>query len=48
MTHMLQRGLPARQQRPALDLDLVWMAGHGRRQIDPDLFRLLEAIKQTG
>jgi putative molybdopterin biosynthesis protein len=45
---MLQRGLPALQQRPALDLDLVWMAGQGRRQIDPDLFRLLEAIKQTG
>ena len=45
---MLQRGLPALKQRPALDLDLVWMAGQGRRQIDPDLSRLLEAIKRTG
>ena len=32
-----------------LDLDLVWTAGNQpRRQIDADLFRLLEAIKQSG
>ena len=35
-------------QRPGLDLELVWMAGQGRQPIDPDLFRLLEAIKRTG
>jgi len=35
--------------RPTLDLDLVWTAGHQpRKPIDPDLFRLLEAIKHSG
>jgi putative molybdopterin biosynthesis protein len=35
--------------RPTLDLDLVWTAGNQpRRQIDTDLFRLLEAIKRSG
>ena len=34
---------------PLLDLDLVWSAGsHPRRAIDPDLFRLLEAIRHSG
>jgi putative molybdopterin biosynthesis protein len=37
------------ETRPTLDLDLVWTAGNQpRRQIDTDLFRLLEAIKQSG
>jgi molybdate transport repressor ModE-like protein len=36
-------------QHPTLDLDLVWMAGQpDRKPIDPDLFRLLEALKHTG
>src|SRR5579871_6610482 len=35
--------------RPTLDLDLVWTAGNQpRKPIDPDLFRLLEAIKRSG
>ncbi len=35
--------------RPTLDLDLVWKAGrHGKKPIDPELFALLEAIKNTG
>jgi molybdate transport repressor ModE-like protein len=35
--------------RPTLDLDLVWTAGHQpRKSMDPDLFRLLEAIKHSG
>src|SRR5215469_9304904 len=35
--------------RPTLDLDLVWKAGHQpRRSLDPELFALLEAIKNTG
>jgi molybdate transport repressor ModE-like protein len=37
------------QERPTLDLDLVWIAARqGGKAIDPDLFRLLEAIKRTG
>jgi molybdate transport repressor ModE-like protein len=32
-----------------LDLDLVWKAGHQpRKPVDPELFALLEAIKNTG
>jgi molybdate transport repressor ModE-like protein len=35
--------------RPTLDLDLVWKAGHqAKRPIDPELFALLEEIKNTG
>ncbi len=35
--------------RPTLDLDLVWKAGHQpRKSVDPELFALLEAIKNTG
>jgi putative molybdopterin biosynthesis protein len=35
--------------RPTLDLDLVWKAGHlPRRSVEPELFALLEAIKNTG
>lgn len=35
--------------RPTLDLDLVWKAGHQpRKSVDPALFALLEAIKNTG
>ena len=35
--------------RPTLDLGLVWKAGHEpRKSIDPELFALLEAIKNTG
>jgi putative molybdopterin biosynthesis protein len=35
--------------RPTLDLDLVWRAGRQpRRPVDPELFALLEAIKNTG
>jgi putative molybdopterin biosynthesis protein len=45
---MSQQAVPAPQHRPALDLDLTWLAGQGRLPVDPDLFRLLEAIKQTG
>ena len=34
---------------PTLDLDLVWKAGHQpRKPVDPELFALLEAIKNTG
>ena len=34
---------------PTLDLDLVWKAGHQpRKAVDPELFALLEAIKNTG
>lgn len=37
------------QPHPTLDLDLVWKAGHqSRRSIEPELFALLEAIKNTG
>jgi molybdate transport repressor ModE-like protein len=36
-------------RRPTLDLDLVWKAGHQpRKSVDPELFALLEAIKNTG
>lgn len=31
-----------------LDLDLVWKAGRQRRSVEPELFALLEAIKNTG
>jgi molybdate transport repressor ModE-like protein len=35
--------------RPTLDLDLVWKAGHApRKSVDPELFALLDAIKNTG
>lgn len=35
--------------RPTLDLGLIWKAGHEpRKSIDPELFALLEAIKNTG
>src|SRR5262249_39834461 len=35
--------------RPTLDLDLVWKAGHQpRKSVDPELFALLGAIKNTG
>jgi len=35
--------------RPTLDLDLVWKAGHlPKKSVDPELFALLEAIKNTG
>src|SRR5215467_9728674 len=35
--------------RPTLDLDLVWKAGHQpRKSVDPELFALLDAIKNTG
>jgi len=35
--------------RPTLDLDLVWKAGHQpKKSVDPELFALLEAIKNTG
>ncbi|HTV44613.1 MAG TPA: substrate-binding domain-containing protein [Stellaceae bacterium] len=35
--------------RPTLDLDLVWKTRHQpRKPIDPELFALLEAIKNTG
>jgi molybdate transport repressor ModE-like protein len=35
--------------RPTLDVDLVWKAGHQpRKPVDPALFALLEAIKNTG
>ncbi len=35
--------------RPTLDLDLIWKAGHQpRKSVDPELFALLEAIKNTG
>jgi putative molybdopterin biosynthesis protein len=35
--------------RPTLDLDLVWKAGHQpQKSVDPQLFALLEAIKNTG
>lgn len=35
--------------RPTLDLDLVWKAGHQpRKSVEPELFALLEAIKNTG
>jgi putative molybdopterin biosynthesis protein len=35
--------------RPTLDLDLVWKAGHQpRKPVDPELFALLDAIKNTG
>jgi putative molybdopterin biosynthesis protein len=35
--------------RPTLDFDLVWKAGHqAKKPIDPELFALLEAIKNTG
>jgi molybdate transport repressor ModE-like protein len=34
---------------PTLDLDLVWKAGYQpRKTIDPELFALLDAIKNTG
>jgi molybdate transport repressor ModE-like protein len=34
---------------PTLDLDLVWKAGRQtKRPVDPELFALLEAIKNTG
>ncbi len=46
---MSRHPLSPSSPRPALDLDLVWTAGpQGRKAIDPDLFRLLEAIKRTG
>jgi molybdate transport repressor ModE-like protein len=35
--------------RPSLDLELVWKAGHQpKKAIDPELFELLEEIKNTG
>lgn len=35
--------------RPTLDLDLVWKAGHQpRKSVEPELFALLDAIKNTG
>src|SRR5215469_3303966 len=35
--------------RPTLDLDLVWKAGmQPRKTVEPELFALLEAIKNTG
>ncbi|MGB6538164.1 MAG: substrate-binding domain-containing protein [Xanthobacteraceae bacterium] len=35
--------------RPTLDLDLVWKAGRQpRKSVDPELFALLDAIKNTG
>jgi molybdate transport repressor ModE-like protein len=35
--------------RPTLDLDLVWKAGHQtKRAVAPELFALLEEIKNTG
>lgn len=35
--------------RPTLDLDLVWKAGHQpKKSVEPELFALLEAIKNTG
>jgi molybdate transport repressor ModE-like protein len=35
--------------RPTLDLDLVWKAGHQpQKTVDPELFALLDAIKNTG
>ncbi|HEU4659753.1 MAG TPA: substrate-binding domain-containing protein [Pseudolabrys sp.] len=35
--------------RPSLDLDLIWKAGRSsKKAIDPELFRLLEAIQQSG
>jgi molybdate transport repressor ModE-like protein len=35
--------------RPTLDLDLVWTAGRqAKKPVDPELFALLEAIKNTG
>ena len=35
--------------RPTLDLDLVWKTGHQpRKSVEPELFALLEAIKNTG
>jgi hypothetical protein len=34
--------------RPTLDLDLVWKAGvQPRKSVEPELFALLEAIKNT-
>src|SRR5262249_11766052 len=37
------------QPRPTLDLDLVWKAGHQpQKSLDPELFALLDAIKNTG
>jgi molybdate transport repressor ModE-like protein len=35
--------------RPTLDLNFVWKAGHQpKKPVDPELFGLLEAIKNTG
>ncbi len=35
--------------RPALDLDLIWKAGgQPKKSIDPELFKLLEAVQRTG
>jgi len=35
--------------RPTLDLDLIWKAGrHPQKSVDPELFALLDAIKDTG
>ena len=35
--------------RPTLDLDLVWKAGlQPRKSVEPELFALLDAIKNTG
>jgi len=35
--------------RPTLDLDLVWKAGHQpKKTVEPELFALLDAIKNTG
>jgi molybdate transport repressor ModE-like protein len=37
------------ESRPTLDLDLVWKAGHQtKRAVAPELFALLEEIKNTG
>jgi len=36
-------------RRPTLDLDLVWKAGlQPRKSVEPELFALLDAIKNTG
>ena len=36
-------------RRPTLDLDLVWKAGHlPKKSVEPELFALLEGIKNTG